>query len=116
VLGYTAYAVVGAALLAGLVLFYSARGRPAVTSQLRGFTATSERSISITFSVEKSPAAQVRCTVRARGVDGGQVGADEVPVDPRTDGRRETVVTYRLATTGPAVSGELVGCRLIASR
>ena len=115
-LAYTAYGVVGVLLLVGLLLFYAARGRMSLHGQLRSFERTSDNAIRITFSVTKAPSEDARCTIRARGLDGAQVGVQEVEVLPDVRAGRETVRTVELATTAPAVSGELVGCRLIPSR
>ncbi|MDQ6650607.1 MAG: DUF4307 domain-containing protein [Actinomycetota bacterium] len=114
--GYVAYGVVGALLLVGLLLFYSARGRQVVSAQLRGFERTTDSSIRITFSVSRPASAEVLCLVRARGSDGGEVGSEDVVVPPDADGHRETVRTVELPTRAPAVSGELLGCRRRAPR
>ncbi|GAC1323623.1 MAG: hypothetical protein NVSMB13_03830 [Mycobacteriales bacterium] len=116
VIGYAAYAVVGVLLVLGLLLFYAARGRMSLHGQLRSFERTSDSAIRITCSVTKAASEDARCTIRARGLDGSQVGAQEVEVLPDVRAGRETVLTVELATTAPAVSGELVGCRLIPSR
>jgi uncharacterized protein (DUF58 family) len=109
-------AVVAAVLLAGLLTVALRASRPAVTSGVLGFRVVDDRHVEVRFEVHKAPLAEAVCTVRAREEGGREVGRAEVTVGPRSDERRVSQVTYLLATTARAVSGEVPGCRVSRTR
>lgn len=84
---------------------------PDVNAGLLAYDVTSPRTVSVTIEVVKAPDVAATCVIRARDADGVEVGRQEVAVPA---GERRTVVTSVLRTTGPAVSGELRGCRVVA--
>lgn len=100
--------VVLALSLAVTVVLYSRYGGGDLQVGLRGFSVSSESSVTVAFEVDKDPAASVLCTVRARSADGAEVGTALVLVGPAD--RDRTVVTHELTTTGRAASGEVTGC------
>jgi len=110
-----AFYAVGGGLLLGLIVVILMVGRhigtPGITFGVRAFT-TSDRAVRITFEVEKRPGATAVCDVRARGRDGAEVGRRELPVGPRRDGARRTILTTSLPTSERPVTGEVTGCRL----
>lgn len=92
------------------------RTRAEVRFGARGFTVLSPAAVRIVFDVEKAPRTAATCFVRARDVRGAEIGRAEVAVPPRDDGKRRVTVTYDLATTGTANTGELIGCRTAGDR
>jgi hypothetical protein len=81
----------------------AASARTPVT--LEGYRVVDDGTVEVRFDVHKDRADTVVCAVRARGRDGGQVGAADVTVGPGTG-----KVRYALTTTARAVLGEVTGC------
>ncbi len=101
------------AALVGLgvaVLLFRGYGTGEVGFGPRGYTVTSDRQVQIVFEVDKEPSATAVCTVRARDRTGLEAGSALVRVGP-SSGRRQ-VVTYDLATTARANTGEITSCLL----
>jgi hypothetical protein len=99
--------------LVGLVvafLLWQAYGRTDVGFGPRGFDVTSDTAVTVEFEVDKAASATALCTVRARERSGEVVGTALVRVGPSED--RRQVVTYPLATTARAATGEVTGCSL----
>ncbi|MCU1692500.1 MAG: hypothetical protein JWM64_1591 [Frankiales bacterium] len=107
----TVLAVVGA--LVGLVfaigLFRQLGPETGASTQLRGYVVESDTAVRVEFELARTPGAAVYCVLRARGVQGTEVGRLEVDVPPSS--KRSTVVRETVPTTSRAVTGELVGCR-----
>ena len=99
--------------LVGLVvafLLWQTYGRSELGFGPRGFTVSSDTLVEVEFEVDKDPGATALCTVRARERSGAEVGTALVRVGPSAE--RRQVVSYDLATTGRAATGELTGCSL----
>ena len=94
---------VGALVLA-VIAFRNQNGT--VQSAVRSFAIT-EHTVRVTFDVRKPPGAAAQCVVRARDIQGREVGWARVPVPARG---RLVRVTYALPTTARAVTGEVLGC------
>jgi len=92
------------------VLLFRAFGTTEVGFGPRGYTVSSDRSVQIVFEVDKDPAATALCSVRARDRYGSEAGTALVRVGPSA--KRHLVVTYDLATTARANTGEITGCTL----
>jgi hypothetical protein len=110
--------LVAGVVVAGLLLawsLYRTYAGDGIHGQVTAFRIASDSQVIITFEVVGAGAEPAKCTVRARSRDGREVGRAEVPVPTGAEpagrkGRDPVVVTYPLATTGRAVTGELVGC------
>ncbi len=104
-------AVVGGlvGLVFAVVLFAKFGPDTSASSQLRGFTVLSDRSVRVEVEVARSPGTAVFCVLRARGADGTEVGRLEVDVQVST--ARTSVVAPEVPTSARAVTGELVGCQ-----
>lgn len=98
-------------LVAGLgiaLVAYRNLGGPGVSGTVTAFSTAADH-VDITFVVQRDrPHARAVCLARARSRSGVEVGSAEVAVPPGTD---RTRITYRLATTAGAVTGEVTGCR-----
>jgi hypothetical protein len=81
-----------------------------IQSQVTKFQVRSDAEITITFQVVKDGGEPATCIVRARSEDGQEVGRAEVGVPAGRPGQDSAVVTYTLATSGRAVTGEVYGC------
>lgn len=81
-----------------------------VQSSLRGYV-ISPGSVQITVEVIRPPRRAVVCLLRARDVNGREVGRAQVRLPP---GPRSVARTYRLPTRGRAVTGEVYGCTVLA--
>ncbi|MDQ6874338.1 MAG: DUF4307 domain-containing protein [Actinomycetota bacterium] len=81
-----------------------------VQSSVRGYV-VSPASVRITFEVRRPPRRAVVCLLRARNVNGQEVGRAQVRLPP---GPRSVTRTYRLPTRGRAVTGEVYGCTVLA--
>ena len=101
----------GAVALVGLVAAYMLFARytaRTATAAVRGFTVVSDAQVEVRFEVRKPGPATTYCVVRARAADGAEVGSTAVRVGPAGQGTVQ--VTYRLATSGRANTGEVDGC------
>ena len=101
------------ALLAMMVFFgvrlYRAYGDQDYSAEVTRFT-TSETGVTMEFIVRLPAGGKAECVVRARNAAGIEVGRATVPVSAGAEPKR-TVATYRLATRGRPVTGEISGCR-----
>lgn len=101
--------VVAAGLLVSWSLYRNYVG-DTIQSQVTRFQVRSDAEITITFQVVKDGGEPATCIVRARSEDGQEVGRAEVGVPAGRPGQDSAVVTYTLATSGRAVTGEVYGC------
>jgi len=101
-------AVLVVAAAAWLVWVIAFHGRPEVTSQMVGFTATEHRANAQFTVVRRSADVSASCLLRAYASDHSIVGELAVPVGadrPSTSTVRSSLRTERLAT-----AVDLVGC------
>ncbi|HEX5496311.1 MAG TPA: DUF4307 domain-containing protein [Mycobacteriales bacterium] len=109
--GWLPALLVALVLLAGLgiaLVAYRNLGGPGVSGTVTAFTTTADH-VDITFVVQRDkPDRRAVCLARARSASGIEVGSAEVAV-PAGSGRAR--ITYRLATSTRAVTGEVTGCR-----
>jgi len=85
-------------------------GTPEYRGVVRSYSNVTDSEITVTFDVYKPPGEPAVCTVRARAVDGAEVGRAEVRV-PAGDADTDHVrVTYTLQTERRPVTGEVPGC------
>jgi hypothetical protein len=83
-------------------------GRPYSATVERFYDVTDDQVV-VEFTVVV-PAGEVAvCAVRARAEHGGEVGREEIRVDP-ADGVTRPLVVHRLATTERPVTGEVQRC------
>ena len=101
----------GVVVTLAAIKVYKQYGGLEVSFQVRGYEATSDKSVRIRFTVKSKDGKAVACLVRARDKSGVETGSALVPVAARTDGGRTTQVTYELATQARAVTGEVLTCR-----
>jgi hypothetical protein len=95
-------------LAVAIVLYRAFGDSPDIGYGVRGYTVSSDRQVQVVFEVAKDPASTVLCTVRARDRSGDEVGNSLVRVGPAA--QRSTIITYDLATSGRAATGEVTGC------
>ena len=108
----------GLAVISGLgfalvVTTYVQQSKPTVISDVLGFEVLGDSSVRVDFEVRKPAGQEALCVLRARDIDGSQVGLAEIVVpgsDPDTSTR-----SYTLRTTARPVTGEVVGCELSAT-
>ena len=93
----------------GWVWIAAVRSSPPLRYDLLGFQPTTSTSVDIRFSLEREPGLAVACVLRARGVEGEEVGRRQVIVPAAATEQIELTSTVR--TTGPAVTGEVLGCQ-----
>ena len=94
------------ALLAAYALFSRTASEP--IGALLGYQIVSDRAVDVRFEVSRKPGSKAVCLIRARDAGGAEVGRAEVPVNPA--GGRQVRLTYRLATTARANTGEVADC------
>ena len=99
-----ATAVVAATLM--LAVFAYQRQTSQVQTTVRKFV-VGTRDVRVTFEVHKPRQVAATCVVRARDIDGREVGRALVKVPA---GRRNVTLTYVLRTSGPPVTGEVSRC------
>jgi hypothetical protein len=97
-------AVVSGVVIA--VMMYNQYGRQEYTGNVLAFD-TASRSVEVTFEVYKPAGEDATCLVRARSVDGAEVGHVEVPV---TGEETHTTLTVTVPTSARPVTGELLRC------
>lgn len=108
-----ALAVVGGVTLLMLGTWYAwERANPDIASGLSTYSVISDDHVEVTFDVVRRPAEPAVCVVRARAVDGFDVGYAEVSL-PAQSGR--ITHTYQLRTAYRALMAELLGCGLGAA-
>lgn len=102
-------AVATVALLVFLGLrLYRAYGDQDYSAEVTRFT-TSDSAVDVEFMIRLPEGGRAECVVRARDASGLEVGRATVDVTAGAEPNR-TVATYRLATKGKPVTGELAGC------
>jgi hypothetical protein len=103
-IGAAIAAVVGIALWGGMRAAY-----PPVAARVLAFDPVSESSVTVDLQVEAS--ASVSCELLARGERMATVGTSQVEVAfDESNGRDAKIVSHPIATTGRALSVELLGC------
>jgi hypothetical protein len=85
-------------------------GGEQVRGQVRTFDVRSDRSVVMEVEVAKTAGAQAYCVIRARGVDGLEVGRDVAVLDAEGTDSRVARGTFVLQTSGRANTAELAGC------
>jgi len=85
-------------------------GGEQVRGQVRTFEVRSDREVELELEVAKSPGSRAYCVIRARGVDGLEVGRDVAVLDAEGTGSRVARGTYVLETSARANTAELAGC------
>jgi len=88
------------------------RSTPDVRWELVGFQAVTDTSVDIRWVVQRAPGRAVDCVVRARSLDGAEVGRARVPVAAGATDSVELVHT--LETSDRPVTGEVLSCVQIA--
>lgn len=97
-----------AALLAVTLVGYRNWGSPPIQGEQLAFQVLNDRSVHITLEVQRDdPAEPAACVVRAREVDGAEVGRKEVFVAPSQGTTRTDTM---LTTSERPVTGEVYGC------
>jgi hypothetical protein len=114
-LGQRLLAVLLAALVLGVVAAVGAYvwerfGGEQVRGQVRTFEVRSDREVVMELEVAKSPGSRAYCVIRARGVDGLEVGRDVAVLDAEGTGSRVARGTFVLQTSDRANTAELAGC------
>jgi hypothetical protein len=85
-------------------------GGEQVRGQVRTFDVRSDREVVMELEVAKTAGARAYCVIRARGVDGLEVGRDVAVLDAEGTDRRVARGTFRLQTSERANTAELAGC------
>ena len=85
-------------------------GGEQVRGQVRTFDVRSDREVVMEVEVAKTAGARAYCVVRARGVDGLEVGRDVAVLDAEGTDSRVARGTFVLQTSGRANTAELAGC------
>jgi uncharacterized protein DUF4307 len=103
------FVVIVAAGVALALVAYQRLGTGEVKGDLGGYRLVGADGVEITISVTREdPSRPVVCIVRARSVDGAEVGRREILVPPST---AETVqVTTMVKATRQPVVGDVYGC------
>jgi Domain of unknown function (DUF4307) len=106
-------ALIAVVIVAGFAMAYQLNrqygaARPYHPTVERFYDVTDEQVV-VEFTVRVPDGEAATCAVRARAADGGEVGREEILVDP-PDGVTRPRVTHRLATTGRPVTGEVQRC------
>ena len=99
-------AVVAVAGLAIAWRLFQQYGPQEYEPQVQRFYNIADDGISVDFVVRKDADKEATCRVRARSASGEEVGQADVDVPKGTD----TLVTYRLATSGRPVTVEVPAC------
>jgi hypothetical protein len=115
VLGQRVLAVLLTLLLLGVVAavgsFVVDRfGGEQARGQVRTFEVRSDREVVLELEVAKTAGARAYCVIRARGVDGLEVGRDVAVVDAEGTDERVARGTFVLRTSERANTAELAGC------
>ena len=81
-----------------------------LTATVLGYQVTSDRTVEVSFQVDKASAAKPAvCTLRARASSGEEVGRVDIPVPP---GEKRQVLSATVKTSGRAINGDVLECRL----
>ncbi len=114
-LGQRVLAVVMTVLLLGVVaavgaFVYDRFGGEQVRGQVRTFDVRSDSEVEMELEVAKTAGARAYCVIRARGVDGLEVGRDVAVLDAEGTDSRVARGTFVLQTSARANTAELAGC------
>lgn len=93
---------------------YLAYGDQNYSADVTRFT-TTDSAVNVEFIIRLPEGGKAQCVVRARDASGSEVGRAIVEVSAGAEPKR-TVATYRLATKGKPVTGELAGCGPVSGR
>ena len=85
-------------------------GGEQVRGQVRTFDVRSDTEVVMELEVAKTAGARAYCVIRARGVDGLEVGRDVAVLDAEGTDRRVARGTFVLQTSARANTAELAGC------
>jgi hypothetical protein len=85
-------------------------GGEQVRGQVRTFDVRSDREVVMEVEVAKTAGARAYCVIRARGVDGLEVGRDVAVLDAEGTDSRVARGSFVLRTSGRANTAELAGC------
>ncbi|MFT3899400.1 MAG: DUF4307 domain-containing protein [Gordonia sp. (in: high G+C Gram-positive bacteria)] len=84
-------------------------GNPEVSGEGTGYFVTGPDTVDVQFTVTRSdPSKPVACVIRARALDGSEIGRREVLIPAGT--APQVGVRTALRTTGQPVTGEVYGC------
>ena len=100
--------MVAAALLVAWRL-YRQYGDPLYDANVSRVTESTSTEVTVEFAVTVPAGGAARCTLRARGADGRQIGHELVEVQAEP-GRTRAVGVHRLPTDGYARAVDVVGC------
>ena len=84
-------------------------GGEQVRGQVRTFEVRSDSEVEMELEVAKTAGARAYCVIRARGVDGLEVGRDVAVLDAEGTDSRVARGTFVLQTSGRANTAELAG-------
>jgi hypothetical protein len=105
-------ALTGLAVALGVVVAiigFQKFGSPDVEGEATGYFITAPNTVDVQFTVSRAdPTRPVACVIRARGIDGNEIGRREVLI-PAGNAPR-VGVRSTLQTSGQAVTGEVFGC------
>ena len=106
-----ALAVTGVLALTGAVSYIGLKqATPTLTATVLGYQVASDHAVDVRFQVDNRESSKpASCTVRARDYGGNEVGRLDVPVPA---GRQTQVLSATIRTSGRAISGEVLDCRL----
>ena len=85
---------------------YSQYGNPAYQATVRGQSAVTQSSVTVTFTVHKRDGGPAVCRIQAKDHSAAEVGYADVAVGTGID----VTVTYTLATQGRPYAVEVLGC------
>lgn len=107
-LGRLAAVVFGVVLVAGTVVVGVRFADQPVRAETVSYEHLDDARIELTFRITARPGTAVACTVEALDATRGQVGFTEVDVPAHETA--QNLATVEIATQGPAVSAQVVGC------
>ncbi len=103
------FIVVVAAAVALAVVAYQRLGTSEVKGELGGYQLVDADTVQVTMSVtRKDPSRPVVCIIRARSLDGAEIGRREVLVPPSA--QTTVQVSAVVKATRPPVVGDVYGC------
>jgi len=109
-LAYLLGALVALAGLGIAVKLYRQYAQPPYEVTELTVTSLTDTSVTVHFQVSRQHGEAVICTVRGHTRDGREVGSAEVRVPAGAADDTSAEVTYTLATTQRAMTGEVPGC------
>jgi hypothetical protein len=106
-----ALAAAGVIALTGVVSYFGLKqATPTLTATVLGYQVASDHAVDVRFQVDnRDSGREATCTVRARAYNGDEVGRLDVPVPT---GKQTQVLSATIRTSGRAISGEVLDCRL----